>query len=315
MQIWISQDKSQNVGHKETAIALGNFDGLHIAHMTIIREAIAYAKQHDMLSMVYTFQKNSKNVVASCSVAKMITTLEQKEAILQKTDLSILYMQEFTESLMKKTPEEFIAGLKDKFHVAFISVGYNYRFGYQAKGDIVLLKMLCEKYNILLHVTQPIYWKNEIVSSSRIRTAIEEGKIENANAMLGRTYFVTGRVKHGNKIGTQMGFPTINTPVEQLSVVPKFGVYITHTYIDGKQYKSVTNVGIKPTIGTNELTIETYIIDFKKDLYGKNIQVDFLKWTRGEIKFPSFEALKEQISHDANEARCYVSHEAEKNYI
>ncbi len=304
MQIQTSQNKLQPI-NGPTAAALGNFDGLHIAHMEIINKAISYAKEHDMLSLVYTFQKNSKNIVSGAQIAKTITTQEEKEFLLKKTPLDILYLEEFTPELMQMSPEEFVVYLKNVFHVAFISVGYNYRFGYRAEGDAALLQKLCDKYQMTLCVTKPVYWQGELVCSSRIRAAIEQGEMEAVRAMLGRPYFVRGTVKHGNRIGRQMGFPTLNTPVAPGAAVPKFGVYITKTYIDGVSYRSITNVGIKPTVGTNELTIETYIIDFNENLYGQDIEVEFYQWTRGEKKFPSFDLLREQISRDVEKSRSY----------
>jgi len=288
-----------------TAIALGNFDGLHIAHMEVINAAIEFAKAHELTSMVYTFLEHPKNVTDKAGQVRYITPIRQKEAILEKTGLDVLYLDSFTQELMKMSPEAFLTYLKETFGAKFLSVGYNYTFGYMAGGDVAFLKEWCADNGIELFVAKPVYLEGKLVSSSRIRKAIATGHVGLAARMLGRPYFVSGRVEHGKKLGSTLGFPTINTHVSECSVLPKFGVYVTHTFIDEVLHKSITNIGIKPTIGTNELTIETYIIDFDGDLYGKNIRVDFLDFLRAEKKFASYDALKAQITSDVETARAY----------
>jgi riboflavin kinase/FMN adenylyltransferase len=288
-----------------TAIALGNFDGLHIAHMEVISAVIDYAKAHDLTSMVYTFSEHPKNVTDRTGEVRYITPTQQKEAVLKKTGLDILYLDIFTPELMKMTPEAFLVYLKEALGAKFLSVGYNYTFGYKASGDVAFLEKWCSANDVELYVAKPVYLEGKPVSSSRIRKSISVGNVELAVRMLGRPYFVSGCVEHGRKLGTSLGFPTVNTKVNECSVLPKFGVYVTHTFIDGVMHKSITNIGIKPTIGTNELTIETYIIDFEGDLYGKDIRVDFLVFLRDEKKFASYEALSEQIASDVETARAY----------
>ena len=297
-----------------TAIALGNFDGLHRAHMKIIQSAVDYAKAHGIKSIVYMFREHPSNFIEGCTEVKYITPNLYKEEILKATDVDILFYDSFPQ-MEKKSPEEFLDYLSHDFKVKFISAGFNFTFGYHASGSEAYLRSRCAELGIETDIIQREAYHGEVISSSRIRELIREGNVFLASRFLGRPYFVLGVVEHGRKLGTNLTFPTINSHVNEIALLPKNGVYITRTFIDGVLHKSITNIGIKPTIGGEDLTVETYIIDYKGDLYGRNIKIDFLDRIRDERKFDSLEALKEQISRDVKTAAEYEHDQAAENLM
>ncbi len=302
------EDLSQYIKNG-TAMALGNFDGLHRAHMKIIQAAVDYAKSHGTKSVVYMFREHPSNFIEGLDEVKYITPNQYKEEILKTTQVDILYYESFPH-MEKKSPIEFLNYLAEQFRVKYISAGFNFTFGYHASGNEQFLREQGSKMGIDVDIIPRESYHGEVISSSRIRELIREGNVFLASRFLGRPYFVLGVVEHGRKLGTNLTFPTINSHVNEIALLPKNGVYITRTFIDGILHKSITNIGIKPTIGGEDLTVETYIIDFKGDLYGRNIKIDFLDRIRDERKFDSLEALKEQISKDVKTAAAYEHDQA-----
>jgi len=205
-------------------------------------------------------------------------------------------------------PELFVREiLVKKLNAKYVVVGYDYRFGRKRKGDFELLKMLSLKYGFSAIKIDKVEIENTTVSSSNIRKLIKEGNIPLANKMLGREFEIEGLVKGGDNLGRLIGYPTANIEYGNF-IVPKYGVYITKTVIDGIEYPSVTNVGVRPTIKEkDELRVETYILDFDKDIYNKIVSIKFLFYLRGELKFDTFEDLKRKIDEDVKIAREYFN--------
>ncbi|MBR5739816.1 MAG: hypothetical protein IKX81_00835, partial [Firmicutes bacterium] len=183
--------------------------------------------------------------------------------------------------------------------------GFNYRFGYKAQGNTELLSILSEKYGFTLHVMPPIMADGEVVSSTLIRELIRSGDIDECDRFLGRNYTIGGEVVVGNRLGKSIGFPTSNIMIDETMVTPPNGVYITYLVYNGVRYPSVTNVGVKPTVGLFKKNIETHVFNFDKELYGKFIKIEFVKMTRPEAKFSSIEDLKAQIAKDCEDARIF----------
>jgi len=210
----------------------------------------------------------------------------------------------FNKELMSMDPEVFIRELLcKKFHSRFIVVGYDYKFGARRKGDYDLLKMLSSKYNYQVFKVDKVMIEGMTVSSSNIRKLLLSGEIGTANRMLGRYYFLEGVVEKGDGLGKLLSFPTANIKVGDL-LIPKHGVYATLLKVDNLVLKSVTNVGIRPTIpGVNQVRIETHILDYEDDLYSKRVEVHFVDYIREEKKFDNFELLKNAIANDCEIAR------------
>ena len=231
---------------------------------------------------------------------------EEKVEMLRHLGIDYLFSIDFDYSISHTDPEDFIINvLMDKLKMKEVYCGFNYRFGYQAKGDTDLLMKVGRRRGFSIHVMDPVRVKGQIVSSTLIRDLILEGKVDECRLMLGRNYSIGGEVVRGNMIGRTIGFPTSNILIDENMVTPSNGVYITRCNYNFKQYEGITNVGIKPTIGDNKRVIETHIFDFNNDIYGREIKVEFIKKLRDEMKFPSVDALAEQIQNDCKAAREY----------
>lgn len=281
-----------------TAIALGNFDGVHVGHQALIKKMTDKAKVMGLRSSVLLFENHTKAFLDGTGPS-LISSVEQKNDLISHFGVETIYTMKFDESVMKLTPEEFVVEiLVNRLNVKAIVVGYDYRFGNKASGDSKLLKELGSNYNIDVEVLHPVIIKDEVVSSTRIRSLIKEGELEHVKLLLNRDYSIRGKVVSGKKIGNKLGFPTANIEPVINYVIPKLGVYSTEVIIDGKKYLSATSVGYNPTFEESTIKIETHIIDFKEDIYNKEIELIFIEYLRNEIKFSDLGSLVEQISID-----------------
>ena len=290
------------VDYAQTAVALGNFDGLHIAHMKIIRDCINIAQKRGIKSGVLLFEENTKSVAGKREIG-LITTNEQKLKLLSREQLDFVYIRRFTKDFMQKSPEEFVQLLVKNLKPKIVCVGYDYRFGHKASGDVNTLRELGEIYGFEVVVTDKITVDGETVSSTHIRELVREGRVDEAVEFLGRRYTISGEVVEGLKNGRKMGLPTANVDYDKHMVLPKEGVYAGITEIGGRRFKCVINVGKNLTFDAKKLTVESHILDFDEDIYGKNINVLFAKRLRGVFKFGSVEELKAQINSDKEAAR------------
>lgn len=282
----------------ETAIALGNFDGIHMGHQGLIKAMILKSKELGLKPSVLLFQNHTKMTLEGKG-PQLLTTLEQKYSVLEDLGVEIIYTMEFNEQIMKLTPEEFVRDiLVNKINIKAVIIGTDYRFGHKASGDANLLKELGNKYAFQVTILDPVYIDGNKVSSTLIRELLSKGDLEAVKLLLGREYTLTGKVVGGKKIGKTMGYPTANIELVYNSVIPKNGVYSTKTIVDGKTYLSATSVGFNPTFKEDSLKIETHILDFNGDLYGKVIRLVFVKYLRDELKFENIEELKKQIDKD-----------------
>ena len=279
-------------------IALGNFDGLHKGHLTLIDKVIDLAKENKGKSIIYTFENHPKTLIDSNAKINLLLDNNNKEVVLKIRNVDIVYLEKFTEEFMKKSPEDFIAYIVEKFKIKGIVVGFNYRFGYKNMGDTNLLKELSSKYNFEVFIMEPCKLKDKVISSTRIRKELLEGNIEDSNKMLTRPYFLEGKVVSGKQIGRTIGFPTANLEYSKFALLPKEGVYYTNIMWNDKIFKGITSVGNNPTVNGKNITVETFILEFNKDIYGDTIKVFFLKKIRDNKKFNSLEELKTQLSKD-----------------
>ena len=279
-------------------IALGNFDGLHKGHLTLIDKVIDLAKENKGKSIVYTFENHPKTLIDSNAKINLLLDNNNKEKLLKNRNVDMVYLEKFTEEFMKKSPEDFIAYIVEKFKIKGIVVGFNYRFGYKNMGDTNLLKELSSKYNFEVFIMEPCKLNDKVISSTRIRKELLEGNIEDSNKMLTRPYFLEGKVVSGKQIGRTIGFPTANLRYSKFTLLPKEGVYYTNVMWNDKIFKGITSVGNNPTVNGKNITVETFILEFNKDIYGDTIKVFFLKKIRDNKKFNSLEELKTQLSKD-----------------
>lgn len=277
----------------ELAVALGTFDGFHSGHKKVIDKVILSGKRPAVL----LFNEHPQKVLKKKSPGELITENKKKE-LLKSWGVEPIIIN-FGDIMSLSYEEFFYEILLKKVGATALSCGFNYRFGAKALGDTEKLKALCDKEKIELFVSDAVEYKDEPVSSTRIRNAIKNGDIESANDMLGREFSYDFLVVHGDARGRTIESPTINQFFTDDFIVPEFGVYASYSVIDGKKYPSVTNIGIRPTIeGYSKERSETNIVGYNGDLYDKNIDVHLLKKIREEIKFSNLDELKNQIAKD-----------------
>ncbi len=305
----VIHSKSDSINTKiKTGVGLGNFDGLHIGHMALINTLIRECQLNSLSSIVYTFTKHPENILRKKLITPLLLTEQKKIELLGEINLDYLFFDEFNEDFSRLSPEDFVKKvLLEKLNIKLAVAGYDYKFGYMGQGDTDLLKKLGQKYGFRVVIIPAIKTENEVISSTRIRQFISKGDLEKAYKLLGRNYSITAEVVSGRRVGNTIGFPTANIYPERFLVLPANGVYITKTLLDGKLYNSMTNVGYNPTFeDVKEKTVETHIIDFNEDIYGKKIEVFFLKKIRDEKKFDSVELLKQQIECDMKTTRAFL---------
>lgn len=281
------------------AIALGAFDGLHAAHMAVLKAA---ARLEDTFRpAVLLFDQHPLQTLAGQAPPRLLTD-EDRDTQMKQLGLELLYTPFRT--LRDLSPQAFFEDiLLERFGAGALCCGYDYHFGAGGAGNAALLQELCAANSVQLHVIAEIPYKGAPVSSTRIRQALEQGSIADANAMLGRPFGYAFPVVHGSKIGRTLDAPTINQIFPPGFAVPRNGVYASQTYAEDRWQASVTNIGVRPCFGGDELRSETFITGFSGDLYGKRVPVRLLRYLRPEKKFDSIAQLKEQIAIDAQNAQ------------
>lgn len=293
---------------RPASVALGLFDGVHIGHRQVLASAL---QNRELAPCVFTYTI-SDSIPQIKKKYLALTLDEQKCSILERMGFELVVMPDFSD-FKDLAPEVFVEEmLIEKMGAKELSCGYDFTFGSKGVGDVALLQKLAEKHGVRLNVIQPVELDGQPVSSTRIRDAILAGEMDAASRMLGRRFSIRLKVEHGNQIGRMMDFPTINQVFPKHHIVPRYGVYSTVVNIDGKLYGGVTNVGIKPTVGSDGPLAETYIMDYSGDLYGKMVEVYFFRFVRPERKFPSIEQLKEQISRDKDSVRQDIAENIER---
>lgn len=291
---------------KQKVMALGFFDGIHVGHAALINMIKQRAKETGAEPAVLTFDVHPDNLVFHKTVP-LINSAEDREHILKRyfgiDDVVVIH---FSQRVMHMDWKEFIDELIDEMNLRWIVVGHDFCFGYKGLGTAAKLKDYCEEHGIGCDIIPAVCRDGVIVSSTLIRQLIESGDMEMANAYLGHPHTLTDVVRSGYHLGTQMGTPTINMGFPQGVIIPRHGVYAAKAYIDGQEYMSVTNVGIRPTVSdSGNVNVESFLLDFQGNLYGHQARIDFYKFLRPERKFDDVEALAAQIKHDAQTTRDY----------
>lgn len=292
---------------KGTALAIGNFDGLHMGHMKLIEEILFLSRRYKLESVVWTFNEHPENVISGSYVTKSITAMDEKIELLSEKNVDGMYIEEFN-SVRDYSPDEFIEKiLVEKFNVKYVVCGFNFRFGKNNSGDAEYLSKRLAEYSVQTRIISPIIYDDKVVSSTYIRSLIEKGDMELTSRLLGRQFYINFPVVQGRHLGREIGVPTINQEFPPDHIIPEKGVYACAVYINGEPYIAVANVGTKPTVNGDHISCETHILDFCGDLYGKNIKVCFFKKMRDEQKFSSLDELKKVILGDIEKTRDYFN--------
>ncbi len=282
----------------QSILTLGTFDGIHQGHKKIVSKLTTESKKNNLRSIILTFFPHPRNVVGSEKV-KLISTIDEKIEIFSKLEIDELIIQDFNKSFSNMSAEEFIKLLVDNLNLKKIIVGYNHRFGKNRLADINVLRDFSLKYDFEVVEIKAFEVEKIKISSTNIRNAINEGNIDVCNNYLGYSFNINGIVVRGKSIGKSIGFPTANINItEEYKIIPKNGVYLVLCLFERNKHHGMMNIGFNPTFGSNKKTIEVNIFDFSKDLYGKNIKIEFLKFIRDEIKFDNVKMLKTQLNID-----------------
>jgi len=299
MHTFLSPGEFRSDGRK-VSLAIGMFDGVHLGHQQVIRQAVGDAEQHEGLAVAITFDRHPNSIVAPERVPPLIYTQPQKLRALASLGVNATLVIPFTREFSVQSAEAFIRLLAENFGpVHSICVGSSFVFGHKRSGNVDLLQQLGRKVGFIVHGLAAVSLDNEVVSSTRIRESVRQGDLNRASQMLGREYALSGAVVRGDELGRKIGFPTANLDVTGL-LVPPNGVYAVHAYIDGERRRAVANIGMRPTLrnAVPELRVEAHLLDFSGDIYGKDIELTFVEKLRDEQKFSSIEELREQIGRD-----------------
>jgi len=301
---------------EKSFVTIGNFDGVHLGHQILFSEVVSRANQEGGTSVVVTFNPHPLQVIRPEFGIKLISTYDQKVEMIALAGIDVLLVIPFTRDFAATSAEAFVDEvLINSIGVKELVVGYDYAFGKGRQGNIEFLKEQGALKGFPVTVVEPYYVDDMLVSSSKIRELISEGRMLDVKKLLGRNYQIRGTVQEGKKRGGPVvGFKTANLHLSEEDLCPKHGVYVTQVVYDGKCYGGVLNIGYNPTFGENRLSAETHIFDFNQEIYGKKIKINLLKYLRGEKKFSGPEDLAAQIREDILQARDILA-EAQKELL
>ena len=291
-----------------TCVTIGNFDGVHCGHRQLFATVVEKAHAVRGTSVAITFDPHPLQVLLPGGI-KLISTIDQKIELIEMAGIDVLLIIPFTREFAATTAEQFVEDLLVKrLGVKELIVGYDYAFGKGRCGNIDFLKERGRRFGFPVTVVDAYYINSQLVSSTRIRDLLREGKMEAAKVLLGRSYQIRGTVQVGKQRGGKViGYPTANLKFNDEDLVPLHGVYVTQVICDGNCYGGVLNIGYNPTFGESDLVAETHIFDFNEDIYGKPIKVNLLKFLRSERKFSGVQELAEQIKKDVEQAKLVLS--------
>ena len=286
------------------AVALGYFDGLHLGHQAVIKEVVDYAKAHQMRSAVMTFSPSPNIFLKKLDSERLLTPYQEKVSRLTELGVDELIILPFNETLANMRAIDFVERYLIQYGVAHVSTGFDFRFGRMGEGEVELLRDYSDQFS--LNVIPKYELEQEKIGATEIKRYLADGNIKKVTQMLGRPYRMHGMVVSGQQRGRQIGFPTANLQLSENYVIPKKGVYAVEVEIKGKRYAGMCNIGHNPTFNFNDqVSIETYILDFSEDIYGKEMTLDFYEYLREEKRFGSIGELMKQLEEDYQYVRSY----------
>lgn len=288
----------------KAVVTIGTFDGVHRGHQRILEQLKREASRIGGETVIVTFHPHPRKVVATNQPIFLINTIEEKIELLDRKGIDHLVVVPFTAEFSQQSPEDYIEKfLVRKFHPHTIIIGYDHRFGQGRKGDYKLLEDLSPKYGYRLLEIDAQVINDNTVSSTLIREAVLKGDVTAASALLGYDFFFEGIVIDGKKLGRALGYPTANLKIKnEEKLVPGNGIYVVEVELSGEIYGGMMSIGVRPTIGVTERTIEVNIFEFDKEIYGERLRVYVKKYLREELKFKDLEELKAQLALDKKDS-------------
>lgn len=297
---------------KDMLIAIGVFDGVHLGHKYLISQLIEHAREQDLLSGVLTFNQHPLEILSPETQLAYLTTPEEKVNLLKDTGVDTVTTLSFSREIAGLSARRFISLLKKYLRMRGLVIGPDFTLGQNREGNAEFLGTLGQEMGFSLAVIPPLVVNGEVVSSTAIRSALVRGDVRKAARFIGRPVSLRGPVISGEGRGTGLGFPTANLKVNPKLALPADGIYATRAYINGKTYPAVTNIGRNPTFGDSERSIETYIINYQGDLYGRELKIDIVERLREEKKFDSVAELKKQIAKDVERGMTILNSMADR---
>lgn len=287
---------------KGAVVTIGTFDGLHHGHQEILKKVVNSSIEKKLSSVVLTFFPHPRTILNKYNNIRMIDTLDEKINQLDKIGIDSLIIQPFDKSFSLLTADHYIKDfLVEKLKLKHIIIGYDHRFGKGREASVVDLKSYSKEYNFTVEEIEAKEIETIKISSSKIRNSINEGDLETTKKYLGRNFKLTGKIIKGDGLGKKINYPTANIFIkEKYKIIPKDGVYFIRTLIKNKSFNGMMNIGHRPTIGSNDKSIEVHLFNFNQDIYNKEISIDIILKIRDEKKFSSIEALKQQLKKDEN---------------
>ena len=292
------------MAQRRRIFALGFFDGVHLGHQALLKECLSLAAQMNCETAAITFDQHPKSLFAG--PVPLISTVRDRQRLLQQYGINHIHTYPVTREVMGMPWETFLEELVERGAVGFVC-GDDFHFGRKGEGNPQKLTEFCAERGLPCRVVSEQTLDGKRISSTRIRSKIEEGNMESATLLLGHPHTLTGRVVHGHRLGRKLGFPTANLLLPPGVATPKFGVYACRAIVDGVAYPAVTNVGTRPTVSGTGITVEPWILDFEGDLYDREILLEFYYFLRPETKFPDLESLRREIRHNGEQTRAYLN--------
>ena len=300
------------MAEKKRAIAVGFFDGVHIGHAALLNKTKERAAQIDAMPSVLSFDVHPDNLVFGKEVPLINSPIGREDIIRREFGIDNVVFIHFNQHVMRMPWKEFIDSIIEELRICWIVVGHDFCFGYRGEGTAERLRDYCAQRGIGCDIIPPVTLDGRVISSTYIRTLIAAGDMEQANRYLGHPHMLADTVHSGYHLGAKMGAPTINMYFPEGVIVPRHGVYAAKVFLeDGSGYVAVTNVGVRPTVSdNNRVNVESHLLDYSGNLYGRQARVEFYKFLREEKKFDGFEELSAQIKRDAEAARGYFEAKA-----
>ena len=295
---------------KKRVIALGFFDGVHNGHGALLRRTAEVAKQLDVTPAAVTFDTHPENLILGQPTSLLTSPADRADLMRRYYGIGAVIVAHFDQRMMHMSWEEFVSDyLVTECGAVHLVAGHDFHFGYQGEGNPARLQAKCKELGVGCDIIPKVEQDGITVSSTYIRTLIAQGELERANAFLGHPHTLTDTVARGKKLGSTLGFPTVNLHFQEGVIVPAFGVYATRVYLEnGESHMAVTNIGTRPTVSDgSDVTVEGFILDFDGDLYGQKVRIEFYKKLREERQFDSLEALTAEVLRNAQETRTYFS--------
>ena len=287
----------------DVILTIGTFDGVHLGHQHLLAQLVRRAHETQLLSAVLTFHPHPRTVLQPDRRPAYLSTPEERAIVFEALGIDLLVLLHFTPTLAQTPAETLVGDLYHKLRMRELWVGPDFAMGRQREGDAVKLQTLANHLGYHLRIIAPLTNGNVIVSSTRIRTLVQEGQVDEAARLLGRYYAISGRVGPGAQRGRRLGFRTANLPVDPNRATPANGVYAAWAEYGSQRYRCVVNVGTRPSFGENEPNIEAHLLDFEGDLYGKPLTIEFVQRLRPELRFSNAADLVAQINRDIAAAR------------